>query len=212
MVFDTQQYGTASRTSRSSCALGRLEVASTRILRNLGPERSPMAVTARSVGSSTPPFLATYAMAIVKQEARAASSSSVGAGPVSVPPSPSGSSARSSNLSLATIRQLYPPSQYEVTAIMADDSAGRIQLPEQVAVLNVGLGMFAEAVRAQGAAAVEVDWRIPARGDTQLVAALTRLYGRLNSQVEAANNEVVRRLDKSSPRVLGISPARAVIP
>src|SRR5262249_36364156 len=137
-------------------------------------------------------------MAIVKQEARAASSSSVGAGPVSVPPSPGGSSARSSNLSLATIRQLYPPSQYEVTAIMADDSAGPIQLPEQVAVLNVGLGMFAEAVRAQGAAAVEVDWRIPARGDTQLVAALTRLYGRLNSQVEAANKEVIRRLDKRS--------------
>ena len=95
---------------------------------------------------------------------------------------------------------------------MADDSAGRIQLPEQVAVLNVGLGMFAEAVRAQGAAAVEVDWRIPARGDTQLVAALTRLYGRLNSQVEAANKEVIRRLDEASPRVVGMSPARAVIP
>ena len=95
---------------------------------------------------------------------------------------------------------------------MADDSARRIQLPKQVAVLNVGLGMFAEAIRAQGAAAVDVDWRIPARGDPQLVAALTRLYGRLNAPVEAANNEVIRRLDESSPRVLGVSPARAVIP
>src|SRR5215472_18629473 len=112
-------------------------------------------------------------MAIVKQEARAASSSSVGAGPVSVPPSPGSSSALSSNFSLATIRQLYPPSQYEVTAIMADDSAGRIRLPEHVAVVNVGLGMFAEAIRAQGASAVDVDWRIPAGGDPRLVAALT---------------------------------------
>ncbi|HKA51838.1 MAG TPA: DUF1116 domain-containing protein [Candidatus Dormibacteraeota bacterium] len=95
---------------------------------------------------------------------------------------------------------------------MADDSAGRIQLPEQVAVVNVGLGVFAEAVRAQGAAAVELDWRIPARGDPHLVAALTRLYGRLNSQVDAANKEVITRLDRASPRVVGISPARAVIP
>src|SRR5262249_24087200 len=128
---------------------------------------------------------------MVKQDARAASSSSVGAGPGSAPPSPGGSSARGSHLSPATSPQPDPPSQYEVTAIMADDNARRIQLPKQVAVLNVGLETFAEAIRAQGAAAVEVDWRIPARGDAQLVATLTRLYGRLNSQVEAANNEVI---------------------
>ena len=115
-------------------------------------------------------------------------------------------------MSLTTIRQLYPPSQYEVTAIMADDSARRIHLPERVAVLNVGLGMFADAVRAQGAPVVEVDWHLPAHGDPQLVEALTRLYGRLGERVEAANLEVIRRLEESSPRVVGVSSAHSAIP
>ena len=105
-MLETQQKRTASRTSVSSSAAGRLHEASTRIFRNLGPEYSPVAVTARSRGSSTPRFRATYATAIVKHDASAASSSSVGRGPVSVPPSSGGSSARSSNFSRATTRQL----------------------------------------------------------------------------------------------------------
>ena len=51
-------------------------------------------------------------------------------------------------------------------------------LPEDVAVVNVGLPMFADAVAAQGRAVASVDWRIPAGGEPELVAALARLYGR----------------------------------
>ena len=51
-------------------------------------------------------------------------------------------------------------------------------LPDDVAVVNVGLPMFADAVAAQGRAVVTVDWRIPAGGEPELVAALARLYGR----------------------------------
>ena len=65
-------------------------------------------------------------------------------------------------------------------------------LPTDVRVVNVGLSLFADAVRAQGRPVEQVDWRIPAGGDPTLVAALTRLYG--NDRIEQANAEVVRRL------------------
>ena len=78
--------------------------------------------------------------------------------------------------------------------------------------MNVGLAAFGEAIRAQGAQAVDVDWRIPAGGDPQLVEALTRLHGLRARQVEAANQEVTRRLDEATPLLLGVSPAGSVIP
>ena len=48
----------------------------------------------------------------------------------------------------------------------------------RVGVVNVGLPLFADAVRAQGRPAVQVDWRVPAGGDPEALAALRRLYGR----------------------------------
>jgi len=81
-----------------------------------------------------------------------------------------------------------------------------------VRVVNVGLPLFGDAVRAQGAAAVEVDWRIPASGRPELVAALQRLYGPVSERVDAANREVVRRLDEGAPVLLGVAPAVQVVP
>ena len=79
----------------------------------------------------------------------------------------SGSSTASSNCRAET-RHRYPPSQRAVSlhAMTADAGAGPTPapLPAEVRVVNVGLPLFADAVRAQGAAAVEVDWRIPAGG------------------------------------------------
>ena len=49
-----------------------------------------------------------------------------------------------------------------------------VQLPTEVRAVNVGLKLFGDALRAQGAAAVDVDWRIPAGGRPDLVRALTR--------------------------------------
>jgi Protein of unknown function (DUF1116) len=85
-------------------------------------------------------------------------------------------------------------------------------LPADVRVVNIGLPLFADAVRAQGAAAVEVDWRIPAGGRPELVAALQRLYGPAAERVDAANREVLRRLDASAPVLLGIAPAVGAVP
>jgi FdrA protein len=44
-----------------------------------------------------------------------------------------------------------------------------------VAAINVGLETFYESLRAQGAAAVQVDWRPPAGGDERMMALLDRM-------------------------------------
>ena len=80
-------------------------------------------------------------------------------------------------------------------------------LPQAVRVVNVGLPLFADAVAAQGADVVSVDWRVPAGGQPEAVAALGRLYGRHAEQVEAANAEVVRRLDTGVPLLTGVATA-----
>jgi uncharacterized protein DUF1116 len=85
-------------------------------------------------------------------------------------------------------------------------------LPDEVRVVNIGLSLFADAVRAQGAAAVEVDWRVPAGGRPDLVAALARLYGPLAERVDTANREVLRRLDAGAPALVGVATAAEVVP
>jgi Protein of unknown function (DUF1116) len=87
-----------------------------------------------------------------------------------------------------------------------------IALPGEVGVVNVGLPLFADAVAAQGRPAVQVEWRVPADGDPATLAALRRLSGPLNEQVDEANAEVFRRLDTGVPTVTGVRPAGAVVP
>jgi len=88
----------------------------------------------------------------------------------------------------------------------------QLVLPEEVEVVNVGLPMFADAVRAQGRPVQQVDWRVPAEGDEQLVGALTRLYGTAAADVDAANAEVLRRLDEGVPSLVGVSRVQDVVP
>jgi hypothetical protein len=85
-------------------------------------------------------------------------------------------------------------------------------LPETARVVNVGLSSFADAVARQGFEVVNVDWRIPADGDPLLVAALARLYGPKSERIDAANAEVLRRLDSGAPKALGVRPATEVVP
>ena len=85
-------------------------------------------------------------------------------------------------------------------------------LPETPRVVNIGLASFADAVARQGFDAVDVDWRIPGGGDSELVGALARLYGQKSTVIDAANAEVVRRLDTGSPKAVRIRPAAEVVP
>ena len=87
-----------------------------------------------------------------------------------------------------------------------------IVLPKEVRAVNVGLAMFGEAVRAQGAEAVDVDWRIPAGGRPDLVAALARLFGPAARRIDEANAEVVRRLDQGVPTLLRLGTALDEVP
>jgi Protein of unknown function (DUF1116) len=89
-------------------------------------------------------------------------------------------------------------------------SAG--SLPGRVGVVNVGLPLFAAAVREQGAPVISVDWRVPAGGQPAMVAALGRLYGAAAERIEAANAEVIRRLDAGVPVITGITTVAAVAP
>lgn len=86
------------------------------------------------------------------------------------------------------------------------------ELPTQANVVNLGLPLFAEAVRSQGATATQVDWRIPAASEPEVVAALTRSFGLRSVAFDSANAEVVARIDKASPILSGVQLAGEVIP
>jgi FdrA protein len=42
-------------------------------------------------------------------------------------------------------------------------------------VVNVGLAIFADSLRAQNVSVIDVDWRPPAGGDQQMIDLLERL-------------------------------------
>jgi hypothetical protein len=93
-------------------------------------------------------------------------------------------------------------------------SAGHkvVQPPEQVSAVNVGLSLFADALRDQAVEVTQVDWCIPADGQPDLVEALEHLYGPRSRELEAANDEVVRRLDEAVPVLVDVETAREVVP
>jgi hypothetical protein len=96
---------------------------------------------------------------------------------------------------------------------MAESNRRRpIELPDEVRAVNVGLDLLADAIREQDAPVVDVEWRIPAGGDLDLVRALTRLLGPRAEAIDEANGEVVRRLDRSAPVLLGVGTARDDVP
>lgn len=87
-----------------------------------------------------------------------------------------------------------------------------VELPSSVDVVNIGLPLFEDALRDQGEAVIGVDWRIPAGGDLDVVAALVRLAGPQGGRVDRANDEVVRRLNDGVPLLVGVDRAGAVVP
>jgi hypothetical protein len=86
------------------------------------------------------------------------------------------------------------------------------ELPDQVAVVNIGLSLFADAIRDQVTPVQHVDWRIPADGHLDLVEDLEQLYGRRSAAIDEANTEVARRLDQSVPLLVDVAAAESLIP
>jgi hypothetical protein len=99
-----------------------------------------------------------------------------------------------------------------MTAPKVSTGVAPCPLPETITVVNTGLDLFADALRAQGVDVVDVDWRIPAGGDEELIAALTRAYGVAAARIDEANREVLRRLDESKPVLVRVAPALEVVP
>jgi hypothetical protein len=87
-----------------------------------------------------------------------------------------------------------------------------VDLPASVSVINVGLPLFEQAIRDQGADVVGVDWRIPGGGDATVIAALARLFGPKAAVIDEANREVVRRMNEGVPLLTGVASAGSVIP
>jgi hypothetical protein len=73
-------------------------------------------------------------------------------------------------------------------------------------VINVGLESMARSVRDQGVPVVDVDWRPPADGVPRLRVT------RAGVDVDAANEEVCRRIRQGRPVLVGMGIARDVIP
>lgn len=98
------------------------------------------------------------------------------------------------------------------SAAVAASPPAVASLPAEVNVVNVGLPLFADAIRDQDGAVVDVEWRIPASGRPELVAALTRLSGRFSDRVHLANDEVLRRLNAATPVLTGLARCAEAVP
>ena len=81
----------------------------------------------------------------------------------------------------------------------------------EVAAINLGLSSFAESIAGQGAPVAQVDWRPPAGGDPDAIAALTRLWGEHGDRVAEANAAVVARIEAAAPRAIDVARAGDVI-
>ncbi len=85
-------------------------------------------------------------------------------------------------------------------------------LPQDAAIINVGLPLFAEAIRDQGAAVTHVDWRVPSGNSPVLLRALTDSYAIKSLEYDKANVEATRRIDKGVPMLIGVAAARDALP
>jgi hypothetical protein len=76
-------------------------------------------------------------------------------------------------------------------------------------VINLGLPLFYEALKDQGAPVIHVDWKPPAGGNEALAHLLA---GMATEEIEKANREAAQRLIDSHPVLVDICRAADVIP
>ncbi|HEX6288907.1 MAG TPA: DUF1116 domain-containing protein [Herpetosiphonaceae bacterium] len=76
-------------------------------------------------------------------------------------------------------------------------------------ILNIGTSLFADALAAQGATVLHVDWQPPGGGNPRLAAALAALE---RPDVEQANRQAIERLLQARPVLVGMGIAGEIIP
>ncbi|MFN0316069.1 MAG: DUF1116 domain-containing protein [Burkholderiales bacterium] len=83
-------------------------------------------------------------------------------------------------------------------------------LQSKLAVVNVGLSRFAEAISAAGGAVAHVEWTPPARGDSDAGMALARLVN--HPVIEKANQRAFDAFLAVAPMLRGVGRARDLLP
>jgi hypothetical protein len=83
-------------------------------------------------------------------------------------------------------------------------------IDRELAVVNVGLDAFADAIEGAGAPVTRVQWTPPADGDPDAVAAAARLVA--DPAVDAANRTAFAAYLEAEPVLEGIALAREVLP
>ncbi len=82
-----------------------------------------------------------------------------------------------------------------------------------VNVVNVGIEFIKDDIRKQGASAIHLDWRPPAGGKPEVIAALDRLAEPgIAARIEKANAEAVKRITEAHPVLVGFGKAIDVVP
>ena len=84
-------------------------------------------------------------------------------------------------------------------------------LPAEISAVNIGLPLFAEALAAQDTPVISVDWRPPAGGDEDAIAALTALWGEHGARVRDANEAAVDAIEGCQPRTVDVARAGDVV-
>lgn len=82
---------------------------------------------------------------------------------------------------------------------------------KKLAVINVGVPSFHNDLLKQGADVVNLEWKPPAGGNPQLVAALDQL-DEFRTKVDEGNAEAFKRINEAHPYLEGLAHARDVIP
>lgn len=77
---------------------------------------------------------------------------------------------------------------------------------QPVNVVNLGLTAFAESVRVQECSVADVEWAPPAAGVRPLYNTASGI------DIDAANDEVIKRIKSARPTLVGMGIARDVIP
>ncbi|HPH95548.1 MAG TPA: DUF1116 domain-containing protein [Anaerolineaceae bacterium] len=75
-----------------------------------------------------------------------------------------------------------------------------------VTVVNIGLGSMAQSIRDQDVPVVDLDWKPPAEGVKRLMVTKAGI------DIDAANDEAVKRIKAGRPVLVGMGVAKDVIP
>jgi len=80
----------------------------------------------------------------------------------------------------------------------------------ELKAVNLGNAGFYDDLTGIKVPAVNLDWKPVARGDAELISALDKLTGR--PEIDAANQEALKRINSSQPVLVAVGIARDIIP